>query len=142
MASNEIDAEDPAARRTIINRPAGMEAGIATDQGAVMHCEPVRVRRTWFKLRSFQHAAGGGFVPDESGAVIGIALAIIAHDLPDGAVVPGGRMIPRLIRRLIERDHEFRLPGVRIDAQKSAQPERRNPELAVLPKSAVAAPSV
>lgn len=52
-ASNEIDPEDPPGRRAVVVRPAGMNAGIATNQRPVVHCEPVRIGGIWLKIRSF-----------------------------------------------------------------------------------------
>src|SRR5215469_167364 len=85
---------------------------------------------------------GCRIILDESRPVFGIVLGIVTDDLPDDAIVPGDRVIARFIRRLIERNHKFRLPGVRIDTNNRAQPERGDPEFAILPKSAVAAASV
>ncbi len=91
-----------------------MDAGIATDQRPVVHCESVRIARVWFKLSCLQHAAGFGIVLHEPRPVIGISFAIVANDLPDGAVVLCNRVISRLRRILVERNDELWLPGVRI----------------------------
>src|ERR1700693_2314979 len=100
-----------------------MDAGIATDQRSGVYGEPVGIARVWFKIRRLQHAPGSGIVLDERGPVIGIVLTIVTDDLPDAAVVPGDRVIPRLLRSLVERNHKFRFPGVRIDTQNCTQPE-------------------
>src|SRR5690349_24036253 len=119
-----------------------MDAGIATDERPFVHGEPVGIARVRFKIGRLQNAAGCGIVLDESGPVLGMTFGIVADDLPDGAVVPGDRVISRLFRRLVERNQELRLPGGRIDTDNGAQPERCNPELAVLPQSAMATASV
>jgi len=119
-----------------------MDACIATDQRTVVHCESVGITRIGFKIRRLQHTTGSGIVLDESRPVIGVVFGIVTNDLPDGAIVPGDRMIARLVRRLIERNHEFRFPRGRIDAKNPVQPERGDPQFAILPKRAVAATSV
>jgi len=100
-----------------------MDAGIATDQCPVVHCETVGIARVWFKIRRLQHAPGCGIVLDESGPVIGIMLTIVTDDLSDAAVVPGDRVIPRLLRSLVERNNKLRLPGLRIETENCAQPK-------------------
>src|SRR5215831_5411215 len=71
-----------------------------------------------------------------------MVFGIVTNNLPDGAIVPGDRVITRLVLRLIERNHEFRFPGVRIDTKNCAQAERGDPQFAILPKSAVAAAAI
>src|SRR4051794_28694229 len=46
QSSDEVDLEDPAGGRTIVIGPAGMDAGVATDEFAVAHGEPVRIGGT------------------------------------------------------------------------------------------------
>ena len=69
-------------------------------------------------------------------------LAVVADYLPDGSVIPCHRVISRALWRLIERDQEFRPPGVRIDTENPTEPERSDPEFAFVPHCSVATTSV
>src|SRR5579872_1481316 len=100
-----------------------MNARIATDERSVMHCEPVRIARISLKIHRLQHSPSGRIVLDERRPELGMALAIVTDDLPDAAVVPGDGVIAGLVGSLVERNHKFRLPGVRIETQNGAQPQ-------------------
>src|SRR5881409_2732524 len=80
--SDEVDLEDPACRWTIVVGPAGMDAGITTDQLAVVHGKPVRVAGVRSEVHRLQYVAGRGFVPHQTGPILAIPLAVIADDLP------------------------------------------------------------
>src|SRR6476660_8464113 len=134
--SDEIDLEDPAGRWTVVVGPAGMYAGIAADQLAVEHGQAVRVAGAREEVHGLYHPAGGGLVPHDTGPVLAVALAVVADNLPDGAVIPSNAVVTDPIGGLIERDQEFGLPGLGVHAKIAAQTQRRDPQFAVLPKGA------
>src|SRR5271155_4254827 len=101
--SNQIDPKDPAARRAVVIRPPGMDAGITTDQGPVMHRKAVRVGGIGQKVDRLEHLTVLRIVLYEFRPVIAIAFAVVSNDLPNGAIVPRDRVISRFFRRLIER---------------------------------------
>src|SRR5581483_11178988 len=101
--SNQIDLKDPARRWTIVVRPAGMNARVATDQLAVVHGQSMGIRGAGKEVHDFEHLAAGGFVSYQTGPVIGIARAVIAHDLPNRTVIPGDAVITHPAGRLVER---------------------------------------
>src|ERR1022692_2575826 len=140
--SDEVDLEDPARRWTIVVGPARMDAGIATDQLAVEHRQAVRVAGVRNEVHRLQHLAGRGFVPHETGPVLAVARTVVAGNLPDGAVVPCDAVVTHPIRSLVERDQKFRLPSLGVNAKIPAQPQRRDPQLPVVPEGTVATAAV
>ncbi len=56
-----------------------------------------------------------------------MTLTVVANDLPNGSVIPGDRVVARLVGRLVERNQEFRLPRQGIDAKNPPQPQRGDP---------------
>src|SRR5215469_3160483 len=141
-ASDQLDSKDPARRRAVVHNPVRMDAGVAANQRAVVHGEPMRVTGIWREIHCLEHAPRCGVILDERRPVVGMIFAIVTDDLPDAAVVPRDRVITWLVRRLVERDHEFWLPRVRVDTENCAQPKRGDPELTIVPESAVAPASV
>src|SRR5258708_29913999 len=112
--SDEFDWEDPTGGWTIVVRPARMDACIAADQLSVVHGQPVRVAGIRNEVHRLEDLAGGGIVPRQTRAVLAIPLTVVAYDLPDAAVVPGDAVVTNPVRSLVERDHEFRFPGLGI----------------------------
>src|SRR5579885_1487799 len=58
--SNQIDLKDPARRWTIVVRPAGMNARVATDQLTVVHGQSMGIRGAGKEVHDFEHLAAGG----------------------------------------------------------------------------------
>src|SRR5205809_1083327 len=119
-----------------------MDAGITTDQLAVVHGKPVRVAGVRSEVHRLQYVAGRGFVPHQTGPILAVLFAVIADNLPDGSAVPCDAVVTHPIRSLVERDQEFRLPSLGVDAKIAAKPQRRDPQLAVVPEGAVATAAV
>src|ERR1022692_461298 len=109
--SDEVDLEDPARRWTIVVGPARMDAGIATDQLAVVHRKAVRVAGVRNEVHRLEHLASRGIVPHQARPVLTVSLTVVADDLPDTSVVPCNAVVTHPIRSLVERDQEFRLPS-------------------------------
>src|SRR5262245_27892605 len=98
--SGKVNLEDPTCCRTIVVWPARMDAGIATDQLAVVHRQAVRIAGVRNKVHRLQHLAGRGIIPYQTRPVFAIPFTIIADDLPDAPVVPGDAVVTHTIRRL------------------------------------------
>ncbi len=54
---HEIDPEDPTSCWTIVIRPARMNAGIAANEGAIVHGKSVRIGRAGNELHRLKHFA-------------------------------------------------------------------------------------
>src|SRR5258708_5869043 len=79
----EIDPEDPTSCWTIVIRPARMNAGIAANEGAIVHGKSVRIGRAGNELHRLKHSAGGGVILHQGGTSLREVLAVISHQLPD-----------------------------------------------------------
>src|SRR5438270_69269 len=80
---HEIDPEDPTSCWTIVIRPARMNAGIAANEGAIMHGKSVRIGRAGNELHRLKHFASGGVILHQGGTSLCEVLAVISNQLPD-----------------------------------------------------------
>src|SRR4051794_27155805 len=101
--SDQVNPENPARRGTVEIGPARMNASVATDQSAIAHRESVRIARARRELRDLQYSAGRGVIFHQRCASLGIALAVVPDQLPNGPVVPCDGVVAHHGGRLIDR---------------------------------------
>src|SRR5439155_22446573 len=127
--SEQVDAEDVAVRRALVLGPARVDAGVAPVGRAVVPRDAVRIRIGLGELHDLERLPGRDVVFDETRAFL------VAGHHQDRVL----HVRDAVRARHAVGDQEFRLPRLRVDAQNAAQPERRNPQLAVHVFHAVAA---
>ena len=75
-----MDLEDGAAIGAVPQRPAGVQAGIATDELALVKGQAVRIAAARREFHDFDQIAVPGVQPGKAGMAAGIAGAVDAGD--------------------------------------------------------------
>src|SRR5262245_12207527 len=109
-----------------------MNPRIATIEDAVAPCEAVRIAVRLGEARDFERPTGLRFVFDQPGA------SLFAGDHPQRPTIPRDAV---RARHAVRNQH-LGLPRLGIDTQKTAQSQRRDPELAVHVLDTMAAAAV
>src|SRR5581483_3420228 len=103
--SSRFDLEYPTRMRAVVIGPAGMDAGIAADQGAVVEFQPVRIAGVGQKIIGGGDLAGLAVILHQSRLSFLVAFAVIAEHQPDIALIVDGHVMgARLVRAGIGRD--------------------------------------
>src|SRR4051794_5073068 len=98
-----------------------MDAGVATDESSVVHGESMRVHGVGCEVDGFEHTACCGIVLHQARLALGVLLAVVPGQLPDGSVVPRDAVEAVAARRFVERDEKFGLPGCGVDAENTVE---------------------
>src|SRR3954471_14022263 len=86
-ALSRFDLEHPACMGAVAIGPAGMDAGIATDQGAIVEFQAVRVAGAGQEIISSGDLTGLAVILHQSRLALLVAGAVIAEHQPDIVLV-------------------------------------------------------